>query len=102
MYTYRVKVRRRTYLWGGEGIKNAFNPKTPTYLHFRVDEIGEPIKFGTQSEFSGTLTELGTLKPGESFTVPLKDIVGVYASLDDPQDTYIDCTLIISSAVSNE
>src|SRR5688500_19934865 len=98
MNTYRVKVRKRTFLWGGENVKVPFEPKSPIYLCFRVDEIGETIRFGILKSSGGSLNEHGTLRPGEGFTIQLNNIVGVYASLDDPQDTYVDCMIIASSS----
>jgi hypothetical protein len=97
MNTYRVKVRRRTYLWGGEGVLTTFNSSSSLFIHFRVDETGEEVRFGVLQQQGRSLREMGTLKPGEGFTIGLNGIVGVYASLDDPKDTYVDCTIISSN-----
>lgn len=90
---YRVKVRRTTYLWGGEGVKQTLKADINSCLYFRVDEVGESVRFGVRSADKGALVEYGVLRPGECFTVPLKGVLGVYAQLDDPQDTYVDCSI---------
>jgi hypothetical protein len=94
MYTisYRIRVRRRTALWGGVGITKKIDSDR-LFLNFRVDENGEAIRISTLKE-GGNSDEFGTLQPGESYTVKLDGLIAVFASIDDPRDTYVDCALI--------
>jgi hypothetical protein len=98
---YRVKVRRKetTYLWGGDGI----NPKAsrkldiPVLLNIRVDEIGEAIRIGYRTAADPfTEDDFGVLKPGETFTISLKDLTAVRA--DCEFDSYVDCYIYCSSS----
>ena len=92
MVTFRVKVRRTTYLWGGEQVVDTVKTDSRLYLHFRVDEAGETIAIGVRS--SGKMVSLGSLEAGQSYSVRLNDITGVYATIADPNDTMVDCYLV--------
>jgi hypothetical protein len=94
MQNYRVKVRGETYLWGGSLIEKKFEPQSPVYIHFRVDETGEQIKLARKQDQNSSLEQLGFLNPGESFTIQLRGLVGVIASTVDPVDTYVECSLL--------
>jgi hypothetical protein len=95
MYTYRVKVRKRTYLWGGAGALAEL--RSPLYLVFRVDDTGERVRFGI-SRRDGVAADQprGALEAGETFCVALTDLVGVYAECD--HDTYVTCTVMAAKA----
>jgi hypothetical protein len=90
---YRLKVRQRTYLWGGEGVTR--NIDSHLFLSFRVDDEGEQVRFGVRDK-SGTLTEYGLLNPGECYTIRLHDIFGVYASC--AEDTNVECYVLQDSS----
>ena len=92
MITFRVKVRRTTYLWGGEQVVDTVKTDSKLYLHFRVDEGGEVIAIGVRQ--AGKMVPYGSLAPGQSFSVRLTEITGVYATIPDPQDTMVDCYLV--------
>lgn len=92
MLTYRVKVRGTSFLWGGKGIKNTF--VSDIHLHFRLDETGETITFGIIKSSGGSLIPQGTLSPGETFTIKLSDLIGVYAQTESSIHTYVDCALV--------
>lgn len=97
MLPYRVKVRRRTFLWGGAEVIKKIDTDH-LFIHFRVDETGEQIRFGVLKEAGASPDELGSLRPGECYTLKLDGIIGVFASLDDPQDTYVDCAIICTGS----
>jgi hypothetical protein len=97
MITYRVRVKLSevTYLWGGKEVKEPF--PTKFHLFFRVDDNGERIKFGVRvkDKKSGPQeTEVGILYPGESFSIPLDNLTGVYAACTELAHTFVDCTVI--------
>jgi hypothetical protein len=100
--SFRVKVRKKTYLWGGEGVKKAPKNLSGLFLHFRVDEEGEPITFGTRT-ISGKRfneEEYGELQPGECCILALRDLAGIFALCEDPKDSNVDCVLVTSASVA--
>ena len=94
MQAYRVKVRGETYIWGGPLIEKKFEPHSPLYLHFRVDETGETVTLGKKEKKGDSIEPLGALNPGECFTIQLNDVVGIIASTVDPADSYVECSII--------
>ncbi len=78
--SYQARVRGNTFLWGSAGI--ASNVQLPLILHLRNDVFGETITVGTQ-DASGTQTALGTLAPGECYSIPILGIAAVYASCQE-------------------
>ena len=95
MFQYRVKVRGKTYLWGGEGIQVGLFQHA--FLMLRVDELGESVKISQMSlDFNIQTPKLiGTLKRGEALTIDLRTLGGVWAEVtNDALDTNIDCMLV--------
>jgi hypothetical protein len=91
MNQYEVKVRGRMYLWGSHGV--TVNLAWPMLLTFRVDIFGEPITFGTETATSQDNPKtFGQLQPGESYTIPLQGLSGVFANCD--LDSLVHCMLI--------
>jgi hypothetical protein len=78
-----VRVRQgEVYLWGSASI--AMDP-APNYgasflLHVHNDPYGDPVALGTLA--AGAQTALGKLQPGETFSIPLQALTGVYATCD--------------------
>src|SRR5512135_432503 len=91
MSRYRVKVRGTKFLWGSSGV--TVNLEWPMLLTIRVDEFGEPITFGTESTSENSHKTFGTLQPGESYTIPLLNLRGVFAHCD--LDSNVSCTLLV-------
>lgn len=97
MNQYHVKVvrsaiRRVTFLWGGAGVEVSLT--SDLALTFRVPDDGEAIVFGVIKNGPRREIRLGRLEIGETFTVPLRDISGVYAhTAVEMHDTYIYCQL---------
>lgn len=89
---YMIKVRATenqqvTYLWGGEGISLPFESKSQLLLTFRVDEMGEPIRVTTTPSQS-----IGTLQPGETYTILLNGLTGVSAvCIPSNRDSKVEC-----------
>ncbi len=77
--SYEVRARGTMYLWGSAGLAHNIKFDSPLLLHIRNSLFGEVITFGTQKS-NGTQTTLGTLQPGECVSIPLQDIVGVFAT----------------------
>jgi hypothetical protein len=100
MQAYRVKVRGQTFIWGGPLIEKKFEPSSPLYLHFRVDETGERVVLGKKEKKDSSIEQLGALNPGECFTIQLKDVVGIIASTVDPADSYVECSIISGEKIS--
>jgi hypothetical protein len=103
MTPYRVKVvrsavRRVTFLWGGSGVDVSL--ASDLTLTFRVPDEGEAIVFGVIKSNPRREIRLGQLEIGEAFTVPLRDITGVYAhTVIDTHDTYVDCYVAYGNKV---
>jgi hypothetical protein len=77
-WDYRVRVRGdAVYLWGSAGVADAAFP-APPLLHIRNDALGEPVTVSTTA--GGKPTTVGTLEPGEQFSILIQNISGVFAS----------------------
>lgn len=77
--TYKVRVRGTMYLWGSQGIKRDLHFDKPLLLHLHNDVFGEPVEIGMLVS-KGKQSDLGTLQPGESVTVQVQGISGVFAT----------------------
>jgi hypothetical protein len=87
MYTYTVKVKSPTYLWGSGGVTGDLS--VPLVLTIHNDLWGDPIQLS--SDGGGNTTDLGTLQPGECWTIPLLGLHGVRATCE--ADSSLTCTL---------
>lgn len=92
--SYRVKILDRdTYLWGSAGI--TVNLGVQLLLCIRVDEFGEPITIGTETTSPGSRKTFGVLQPGESYTIPLNGLRGVFSVCNTPHaDSIVSCWVI--------
>jgi hypothetical protein len=88
MYSYEVKVRDRVWLWGSAGIR--VNLNWPVLLTIRNNLFGEAIQIGTQRG-GVDAQQIGSLQPGESYTIPLVGLSGVFATCST--DTSVACTI---------
>lgn len=70
-------MRGTVFLWGSAGISKDASVGG-LLLHIRNVSTGEAISFGTRVA-SGTETIIGILQPGESFSISLQSISGVFA-----------------------
>lgn len=90
MYGYDVKVRGSLYLWGSAGISGALS--WPLLLNIRVDLLGDPVELQSESA-DGQKNLIGTLGPGECYTLPLLNLRGVIAACE--QDASVSCVLLV-------
>jgi hypothetical protein len=88
--SYEVKVRGTMFLWGSAGITVDAAFSKPILLHVRNNVFGEVVTVGTQIA-SGPQTILGTLQPGESYSIPIQNISGVFATC--ALETSVDCLI---------
>ena len=91
--SYKVRVRGSAtpiYLWGSAGITQIPTLPPSLLLHIRNDEHGEVISLGTTG-VNGATTPIGTLQPGECFSLPLQNTSGVYATC--ALDSVISCSV---------
>lgn len=96
---FQVRVRTRTFLWGGEGVtRNLEDPLTPDiFLSFRSDRNGDTITYvqqmiGQDSKVYSLNT--GQLAPGESFTLKLNASSGVYVEIPpNGISTVVNCSI---------
>jgi hypothetical protein len=88
--SYEVRVRgTQMYLWGSATIKVDATFNTPLLLHVRNNVFGQPIDLYTTTTSSAT--PLGTLQPGEAYTIPIQNMSGVYANCTG--ESLVDCLL---------
>lgn len=92
MFSYRVKVHAKTFLWGGDGVITPL--ETNTELALRVDEFGEPITLGYRKRGDETYYEIGLLRPGEVLSLQLEDLTAIRAEVDSPLDSAVDCMIL--------
>jgi len=92
MYSYDVKIRDRFWLWGSAGI--AVNLDWPILLTIRNNLFGEEIQIVTQRG-GVDADQIGSLQPGECYTIPLAGLSGVYATCQ--ADTNVTCTITTPS-----
>jgi len=88
--SYKVRVRKTMYLWGSAGITRDITFDKPLILHVHNDTFGENVTVGTQVA-SGTKKTLGTLKPGESVSIPVQTMSGVFAKCT--LETTVSCVI---------
>lgn len=90
MYSYAVKVRAESYLWGSAGLNTSL--EWPLLLIINNDPLGDPIEVGSEAT-PASRTIHGTLQAGECWTVPLHGLRGVFATCST--DTTILCTILV-------
>lgn len=96
MYSYIVKVRGKTYVWGSNGLTSTL--AWPLLLVINNDALGDPITVGSEATGSNS-TSYGTLQPGECWTVPLQGLRGVFANC--PTDTTLACSILVPQLQSS-
>jgi hypothetical protein len=90
--SYQVRVRGTMYLWGSAGINAAtiFTFDKPLLLHIRNNVFGQQITLATVSP-GGPPTALGTLDPGECYTIRIQTMSGVTATCST--ESAVDCLI---------
>ncbi|PIS99686.1 hypothetical protein TSA1_02105 [Bradyrhizobium nitroreducens] len=95
---YRVRVRGKTNLWGGQAIPELFAPVG--YLTVRNEEFGETVTLTSErpkNDGSKEIKDIGKIGRGETYTVKLNELTAVSAVQDDGRPTFVTCTLLIQS-----
>jgi hypothetical protein len=87
--SYQVRVRGTMYLWGSGGITADTTFDKPLLLHIRNNVFGQQILLATVS--SGSSTPLGTLNPGECYTIAIQAMSGVTANC--ATESAVDCLI---------
>jgi hypothetical protein len=98
MRRYRVKVRGRVYLWGSAGIDT--NSDLPLLLSVRVDDFGEPVTLEIKRRGEDELELLGTLQPGETYTLPITQMQGLAGFSNVDSCVYCSLTPLVPSVPS--
>ncbi len=88
MYSYSVKVRTKAYLWGSDGV--TLKLTIPLLLVLQNDPWGDPITISLDSITN--VDAVGTLQPGECWTLPLLGVRGVFATCD--ADSTVSCMIM--------
>jgi len=86
--SYQVRVRGAMYLWGSDDMA----PKTfdsPLLLHVRNNVFGQAVTLATV--ISGASTTLGTLQPGQCYTIAIQGMSGVTATCTT--ESAVDCLI---------
>lgn len=80
---FSLRVRRRTYVWGGGGVHDNLPPAPPLFLTFRSERFGDKLHYVQQRMDNGVLKTMtsGDLEPGEGLTVVLNGSCGIYVEL---------------------
>ncbi|CAG9167342.1 hypothetical protein CURE108131_04265 [Cupriavidus respiraculi] len=90
MHNYVVRVRGKAYAWGSSEIH--VDLQYPLLLVVNNDMLGDPVELRSEN-VAGGVTALGTLHPGECWTIPLEGLRGVSANCST--DTSLACSLLI-------
>jgi hypothetical protein len=95
--SYRVRVRQRVYLWGGQQSTASIVEIASMFLTVRNDDSGEPVTIKTEIAAVGggrvEKDDLGKLLRGQACTIKLNGLIGVYAVQDDGRPTFLNCTM---------
>jgi hypothetical protein len=92
--SYERRVRVDTYLWGSAGITNPMTFDKPPNLHIRNDAFGQPVLLSTKASASAAPTVLGTLLPGECFSIQVQNFTGILASCTaEPFESTVACII---------
>lgn len=91
MFQYVVRVRDKVYIWGGADLSMSL--AAPLILVINNDRLGDQVALASEAN-QGAPTPLGTLRPGECWTLPLNGLRGVTASC--ASDTTLVCAILNS------
>jgi hypothetical protein len=97
MPLYRIRVRSKTYLWGGSKIvEDLTGDVVPVFLTIRNDDFGDPISIVAEAHplvGGPTTKKIGTLEGGQSYTLHLTGVSGVYAEQESKRPTLVTCEI---------
>lgn len=90
MIQFRLRVKQRTFVIGGEFLDIPLDPRS--HLWVRVDEAGEAVTLTGNKKGAGAM-KIGKLVAGECASIPLEGLTSIRAETAAPYDTFIDCTV---------
>lgn len=88
MYQYPVRVRGKVYVWGSADL----NASLPLQLVLVINNNGFGDVARIASESPAGTVPIGTLQPGECWTLPLQGLHRVTATCDT--DTTLMCAIL--------
>ncbi|MBL8130054.1 MAG: hypothetical protein JNM64_20625 [Chloroflexia bacterium] len=89
VFHYVVRVRGKVYVWGSNDLGVALS--VPLVLVVNNDAFGDSVDIASESP-QGTPTTLGTLQPGQCWTLVLTGLRGVTATC--ATDTTLACAIL--------
>ena len=89
MFQYIVRVRGTAYVWGSSDLDVALS--MPLVLVMNNDAFGDVVEIASESPV-GTPAVLGTLQPGQCWTLVLTGLRGVTATCET--DTTLACAIL--------
>ena len=89
MFQYIVRVRGTAYVWGSDDLAVALS--VPLVLVVNNDSFGDIVEITSVSP-QGAPTPLGTLHPGQCWTLVLTGLTGVTATC--ATDTTLACAIL--------
>jgi hypothetical protein len=97
MPLYRVRVRSKTYLWGGNQVgKDLVGDVIPVFLTIRNDDSGDAVSVAMERHaLEGEITEerIGIIEGGQAYTLHLSGIRGVYAVQASGRPIFVTCEI---------
>jgi len=89
MFQYILRVRGKVYIWGSNDIQVA--QSSSLVLVVNNDAFGDVIEIASE-DLGGTTVIMGTLQPGQCWTVVLTGLCGVTATCST--DTTLACAIL--------
>lgn len=89
MFQYVVRVRERVYIWGSVDLSAVL--AEPLVLVINNDRHGDQVTLASET-VQGPPKPLGTLRPGECWTLSLSGLRGVTATC--ASDTTLACAIL--------
>jgi hypothetical protein len=89
MFQYIVRVRGKVYAWGSSNVNVALS--APLLLVINNDAMGDAIEMASETPL-GTPVILGTLQPGQCWTIELLGLGGVTVTC--ATDTTLACAIL--------
>lgn len=88
MFQYIVRVKDKVYVWGSNDFKGSSS--LPLVLIMNNDPHGDHVEVSSESS-TGVTTPLGTLQPGQCWSLPLSGLRAVVATCTT--DTTLACAI---------
>ena len=97
MYSYRIRIRGKTYVWGSRDITKPFEGPSNALISVRVDETGDAVKITRvkQDPQTGANADdlIGRMEPGGAYSLSLVGLCGIFVETIDYPPTFVTCTI---------